>query len=189
MLTLSIIYCVISFPFWLPFSLGDQFPNCVSGRFDSEQLAVGALSHKRLSTVFVTTANLEPRNSIWSERRDGHFCTFDIPTTEFLHEPAWFKVHVSPETIGWHCPYFLMIAVWAFTFYRFRNPEPKWSLSALVGITSLIAVVLALIQLRMQLICVVAMNVATLLLGFAFVFEAARKLFAFCITGFNIESN
>ena len=164
MLVLSVAHCITSFPYWLPFSFGENFPNCVSCRLDSEHFAVGALSHDRVSTLFLTRTELEPGKGVWYERSDWHFCSFDIPTTAFNVQPTGFSVVVNSDTIGWHCPYFLMIGLWGFVYYRCSDNWRQWRILDLIGLATILAVICCLIQCRTQLLLTIPMNVATLIL-------------------------
>ena len=111
MLILSASYFVISFPFWLPVKLPDNFPNSIAARWKTENFTVGALSHHRMSCVFFSAAyDTFDSGSIWSERRDGHFCSFDVPPIEGSTGTAGFHLVVKltndrmePALLGHGC--------------------------------------------------------------------------------------
>ena len=157
MLTLSIVFGVTSIPFGIR-----NFPNCVSARADSSWFAVGALSHEGFSSVFATMepAYLYPGEKVWSERSDGHFCGFQVPPTEGGRQPAGFNVHIGIGTIGWDCPYLLMIGVWGFAYMKIR-PRHLTTID-LLWMTAVIAVACAVISMRVALLCTVPLNLATL---------------------------
>ena len=180
MLVLSVAHCITSFPYWLPFSFGENFPNCVSCRLDSEHFAAGALSHDRVSTLFLTRAELEPGRGVWYERADWHFCSFDIPTTEFNVQPSWFSVVTNQETIGWHCPYFLMISLWGFVYCRCSDNWHQWRILDLIGLATILAVICCLIQCRMQLLLTIPMNIATLMLIAVLAVIVAKSALDYC---------
>ena len=179
MLMMAATYTVISYPFWLPIQLGEDFPNCVSGRWDNEYCAVGAMSQHRMSSLFITRHGLQPGQRNWSERRDGHFCNFEIPTSRYA-EPAFFNVVISNKTLGWDCPYFLMVALWGWVYFRNRKRDIKkkkqFSILDMMLVVTLVAVVVGLIQLRMQLICTVIMNLLTFGLALHLVYHALKHM-------------
>ena len=191
MLILAAVYTIISFPFWLPFSFGEDFPNCVSARWDNECFAVGAMSQNRMSTLFITRTELDPSRKIWKERCDGHFCSFPIPTTKNFYEPELFNVVVSQNTIGWNCPYFLMMALWGAVYLanRKRSGKNQYTTIDILILVTLVGVVLGLIQLRMQLICIVIMNLLTFGLAAYMVFHGLKYMLVTSIPWLTPEPN
>ena len=171
MLTLSFVFGVTSMPFGIR-----NFPNCVSARMDSSWFAVGALSHEGLSSVFVTIqpAYLRPGKRVWSERSDGHFCGFQVPPTEGGRQPSGFNVHIGLGTIGWDCPYLLMMGAWGFVYMKIR-PRHLTTID-LLWMTAVIAIVCAVISTRVALLCTVPLNLVTLGLVIFGLVRAGRLL-------------
>ena len=113
MLVLSSLFWWTSMPYWSPIRFADDFPNCASFGWETKDFSVAAVANSRVSTLFATRFNLfyTPRDVYWSERRDGHFCSFNVPDFEG-GEPRGFGVWLNKDTVGWHCPYWVMILLW-----------------------------------------------------------------------------
>ena len=160
MTILSVAYWFISSPFWLPIPLPENFPNCISAKWQSGRCSVGALSHHRLSCLFLSGAVQSfESSSRWSERLDGHFCGFDIPPTEAPHEPPGFILSLNLLTIGWNLPYWVMVAIWSSVYLKTR-PE-NLSILDLLLITSVFAAIFSATVARVGLLLVVPMNLLT----------------------------
>ena len=158
---LTILSCVFWFTSWPFVSVGADFPNCISARWVNGGIAVGCLSHQRLSSFFVTRNFEAGSPNVWSERRDGHFCGFPIPpSTNSAAPPQGFNIHLGRDAIAWDCPYLLMAAIWLTVFIRSR-PTIRFSLSELLSATTVVAIVGALIHWRMALLCTVPLNLVT----------------------------
>ena len=153
-----------------------DFPNCVSARADNSILAVGHLSHNRISSLFITTEELEPGRADWSERADGHFCGFNIPPYLYLNQPDGFGVHVSSRTIGWDCPYWLMAALWTLLLLKTRT-QLRFRLLDLFLATTLVAAAITLIRLRLALVLTVFLNASTVLLLAYLAYSSISVLF------------
>jgi hypothetical protein len=161
MLLLSSVFFVTSWPFKLPIRISDDFPNCVSGRWDNQFFAVGSMSQHHMSSLFITRVDLTPGTAIWSERSDGHFCTFQIPPTPISGEPAGFNLHIGMETIGWDCPYLLMIVFWS-AIYLKTSSTIQFSIRDLLGVVAIASVVVFAIQSRISLLITVFLNLSTI---------------------------
>ena len=187
---LSGVYLIISYPFWLPFPLGEDFPNCVSARWDNDYYAVGAMSQNRMSSLFITRYGLEPGLSNWTERRDGHFCNFEIPTS-YHAEPAFFNVVVSDQTLGWNCPYLIMFGLWGWVYLRNRKRDglKQYSIFDVLIAMTLIAVIIASIQMRFQLILTVTMNLLTFGLAAYLVYETLKYMLVMSVPWLTPEPN
>ncbi|MEQ8837014.1 MAG: hypothetical protein RID07_09450, partial [Lacipirellulaceae bacterium] len=81
----------------------------------------------------------------------------------------------NSRVIGWDCPYWLMVIIWAGVFLRnFKSRQIR--LKDLLLVTSCVAVACALINLRMVLPIAVALNLSSALLILLFFFLAGRAL-------------
>ena len=175
MTILSATYWFISFPSWLPIPLPNDFPNTIAAKWQSGRYSAGALSHHRLSCLFLSRVYPQQDSpSRWSERSDGHFCSFDIPPTEWPHEPPGFTLSLNPQTIGWNLPYWVMLALWASVYLKTR--PAKFSLRDLFLVVTVFAVVLAATFARFGLLIVVPMNLLTVALVLFLVIQAARLI-------------
>jgi len=160
---MAVLSCVFWFTSWPPHPVSIEFPNCVSARLDSQSLAIGCLSHNRSSSLFLTTQNLDPGYAVWSERPDGHFCGFPIPPREYPGQPSGLNIHLGLDTIGWDCPYWLMIILWSAVFFKSRSRNQYCLRDIFLSVTVL-AIVLTLIRLKLALLLVVLLNISTVLL-------------------------
>jgi hypothetical protein len=162
---------------WTSFGsyLGYDFPNCVAARWGGELFAVGSVSQRGRSSVFVVVNDPYGGDPYWTERRDGHFCGFPVPPYGMAVEPTGFNVHLGPNAVSWTCPYWLMVAAWLTAFFHTRR-QWRFTLSdALAGMTAF-AVALAAIQLRMALIITTFLNLVTAGLIIYCLISALRKL-------------
>lgn len=162
MVAASGVFWITSWPL-LP--LGNDFPNCVSVRWDNGLFAVGCLSHHGLSSTFVTLDSAEWLPAlIWSERADGHFCGFPIsPSREPTNPPNGFNVHVGREAIGWDCPYLLMGFLWLAVFFR-SGALTRYRLIDMFAVMSVVSVLATLIRLRLAMLGVIPLNLLTAML-------------------------
>ena len=92
-------------------------------------------------------------------------------------EPRGFNLHVGMETIGWDCPYVLMIALWSGVFYYTRS-NSRFGIRDLLGAALLVGMVIAAIQARVALVCTVFLNVATVILVAVLALICLRAFFA-----------
>jgi hypothetical protein len=157
------------------YALMEDFPNCVSARKDNVIFGVGHLSHNRMSSLFLTRQGLEPGESSWEERPDGHFCGFFFPP-HGTFQPSGFSIHLSSLTVGWDCPYWLMIVIWTAMFVKTRT-QFRFRILDLFLATTVIAVVITLIRIRQALWLTVFLNVSTVALLCYLAFSALAVLF------------
>lgn len=141
--------------------MGEDFPNCVAGRWDTSVFAVGHLSHNRISSLFITVEELQPDRATWSERADGHYCGFSIPPYLYADRPRGFGIHATSQTLGWDCPYWMMALFW-FTIFLKTRGRFQFQLRDLFLAMTVLAVALSLIQLKLVLIGTAILNLATL---------------------------
>jgi hypothetical protein len=172
---LSGLFWFTSWPVYSPIPIPDDFPNCVSARCDTPYFAIGCLSHRRLSSLFLTTAYLEPGRAVWSERADGYFCGFLMPTAAFSDEPSGFNIHIGMKAIAWDCPYWLMAALWITMFLKTKG-RFQYNIRDIFWTTTITAVAITLIRLKLALFCIVLINVCTAVLLFILVIHGIRAL-------------
>lgn len=170
--TMVLLSAVFWFTSWPPVPLGKDFPNCVSARCDGTLLACGVLSNYYLSTVFITRY-VEPGRAVWSERADYHFCNFPVPTANWGVPKVGFHLTISPTTIGWDCPYWLMAGLWTFVAARYYRAW-QFRVGDLIYFTTVIAFAVTAIQLRVALPLVLMMNLVTVALCAMLVFCTVR---------------
>ena len=158
--TMVLLSAVFWFASWPPIPLGKEFPNCVSARYDGSACAIGVLSTHHLSTLFITRQSIEPGRAVWSERADYHFCGFPVPTANWGVPGVALVVCITPSTIGWDCPYWLMTGLWTLVAARSLRMW-QFRVGDLIYIATLVALVISLIQLRVALPLVAFLNLAT----------------------------
>ena len=112
--------------------------------------------------------------SRWTERNDWHFCSFDVPPTEWPNEPPGFTLSLNPETIGWNLPYWVMFGLWASVYLKTR--PANFSLRDLFLVISVFAVVLAATFSRLGLLIVVPMSLLTAALVLFLAIQGARLI-------------
>lgn len=171
--TMALLSAVFWFTSGPAIPLGEDFPNCVSARYDSRVVAAGVLSNHYLSTVFITRNSIEPGRALWSERSDYHFCGFPVPTANWGVPEVALSVCISPTIIGWDCPYWLMTLLW--TFVAVRNFRAwQFSVGDLVYFTTITALLVSSIHYHFALPWVVLLNLATVALCVLLVVGSAR---------------
>ena len=175
MLLLSSVFFVTSWPFRLPIRISDDFPNCVSARWDNQFFAIGSMSQHQMSSLFITRVDLTPGTAIWSELRDGHFCSFQIPPTPISGEPAGFNLHIGMDTVGWDCPYLLMVVFWS-AIYLKTSSAIQFSIRDLLGVIAIAAVVVFAIQSRISLLITASLNLSTIVTAVVLIILAVRSI-------------
>ena len=185
MVVLSASYFVISFPFWLPVKLPDDFPNSIAAKWKSENFTVGALSHHRMSCLFFSTAyDTFDTDSRWSERRDGHFCSFDVPPIEAPQEPPGFIFSLNKQTIGWNLPYWVMVVLWGAIYLKTRNRT--FAIIDLLLVVFVFALIFGATTTRHGLFLVVPMNLLTVATMVALTFQGVRLIWSNYPSGRNV---
>jgi hypothetical protein len=175
MMLLSSVFFVTSWPFRMPIRISDDFPNCVSARWDNQYFAIGSMSQHQMSSLFITRVDLTPGTAIWSELRDGHFCSFRIPPTPFSGEPAGFNLHIGMDTVGWDCPYLLMVVFWSAIYFK-TSSAIQFSIRDLLGVVAIAAVVVFAIQSRISLLITVFLNLSTIITAVVLIILAMRSI-------------
>lgn len=169
MFCLSGIFCFTSGPWIAPIRVANDFPNCVSFGWQTERFSTGVVSNNGVSTLFLTSQdiyNQQGRNSHWSERRDGHFCNFNIPDIG-ANEPGLFGIWLTTTTVGWYVPYLLMMLLWT-VCYAASGGFRLSALDVMLGLA--IGILLTLcIEARYTLPWILFLNLATAILFVAFV--------------------
>ena len=94
--------------------IGESLPNCVAASYAGRFVDLGIVSINGASNVFATRPNEEVYNMLWSERSDGHWCGFPVPTGYMSEhdQTDGLVVVVRENTLAWRVPYRLCLVFW-----------------------------------------------------------------------------
>lgn len=184
MLVLSCVFWYSSLPYlWFAPSLDlsplfeEGYPNCVSACVGTRSGGVAHLSHNGISSCYLTrnlvgvgdyaSPSAELPVARWVERPDGHYCGLLVQPYIYGDQPRGLRLYLTSRTVGWDCPYLLMIAAWLAAFYV-SNRGFRLRLMHLFAATTAIAISAAAIKARSAALITVPLSLASaaLLLGF-----------------------
>ncbi|MEN1678717.1 MAG: hypothetical protein AAGJ46_03940 [Planctomycetota bacterium] len=155
--------------FWLttvrPVPLSRSLPTTVAAYAHGSEIGIGFLSHGGLSTAYAST-QIAREGFDWSERIDGHYCggIFYQPIAgQDLGSSSYrngLGISLALGTLGWSCPYWLMMVTWAIAF-ACTSPQTRFRLRDLALAATLAACFLTLVRLRCAMPLALLLNVAT----------------------------
>jgi hypothetical protein len=156
---LSAVFWYTSRPTFLPI---ENFPNCISARWDDSVFAIGFVSHNRVSSLFFTTHNVS-QGFTWLERTDYHFCGFPVPASPVTSPPRMLGLSLGFGEIAWICPYWLMVALWSVIAWKGRNGL-RFGIADLLAVTTCLAAYFGALKLKVALLLAAPLNFLTALM-------------------------
>jgi hypothetical protein len=154
---LSTVFWYTSWPTFLPV---ENFPNCISTRWDDDALAVGFVSHDRVSCMFITTHYTDWDMWTWSERSDSHFCGFPVPASPETSPPRMLGLSLGFGEIAWICPYWLMVALWSVIAWKGRSGL-RFGIADSLAVTTCLAAYFGALKLKAALLLAAPLNLLT----------------------------